>query len=167
MKARPTTAGPVTVGPTTVARATATGPTTAAGTLVRAATASPTAAPAATVRLTVTAPATARTGEPFTYTLRVANQGPATPASVVVRVLLPEGTVRTGASLPSGVGGEADGRFGQLVLPAMRPGTSLTMAITVQARQPGTLVNTARITSVEGVPDAWLQPAVTTTTRVR
>ncbi|MCW2885105.1 MAG: hypothetical protein QOE54_5346 [Streptosporangiaceae bacterium] len=124
-------------------------------------------APAADVRLTVTAPATVVAGDSFTYTLRVANQGPATPSAVVVRILLPEGTVRTGAQLPNGVGGEADGRFGQLVLPPIKPGTSLTMGITVQSQRAGTLVNTTRISYVEGVRDARPRPAVTTVTRVR
>jgi uncharacterized repeat protein (TIGR01451 family) len=121
---------------------------------------------AADLRLTVTAPPTAQKGDPFTYTLRVANNGPATPSAVVVRVLLPLGAVRIGAQLPNGVGGEADGRFGQLVLPQLRPGTSLSMSITVKPQQAGTLVNTARITYVEGVRDVRLHPAITTTTRV-
>ncbi|MGI8332174.1 hypothetical protein ACRYCC_19580 [Actinomadura scrupuli] len=130
-------------------------------------TSAPTAAPAADVRLTVTAPPVVRSGDSFAYTLRVTNQGTATPSSVVVRVLLPEGTVRTGARLPDGVGGEADGRFGQLVLPPLRPGASLTMGITVRAPRSGTLVNIARVTYVEGVRDARPYPAVTTVTRVR
>ena len=130
-------------------------------------TCAPTVAPAADVRLTVTAPPTVRPGDTFAYTLRVANRGTSTPSSVVVRILLPEGTVRTGARLPDGVGGEADGRFGQLVLPPLRPGASLTMGITVRAPRSGTLVNITRVTYVEGVRDARPYPAVTTITRVR
>jgi hypothetical protein len=81
--------------------------------------------------------------------------------------MLPQGTVRTGAQLPNGVGGEAAGRFGQLVLPPMKPDTSLAMNITVQAQTAGTLVNSTRITHVEGARDVASHPDVRTTTRVR
>src|SRR5258708_37228881 len=43
---------------------------------------------AADLRLTVTAPQTAREGDSFAYTVRVANEGTATPSAVVVRVML-------------------------------------------------------------------------------
>jgi uncharacterized repeat protein (TIGR01451 family) len=119
------------------------------------------------LRLSVAAPATARTGDSLTYTLRVANGGPATPSAVVVRVMLPVGTVRIGARLPNGVGGEADGRFGQLVLPPLKPGTSLSMSITVRVQQAGALVSTARITAVEGAPNRRPYPVITTITQVR
>jgi uncharacterized repeat protein (TIGR01451 family) len=123
--------------------------------------------PTADLRLTVSAPQTARKGDSFTYTVQVANKGTATPSAVVVRIMLPQGTVRTGAHLPNGVGGEADGRFGQLVLPTMKPGTSLTMSITVKAQAAGTLVNTTRITHVDGARDAASHSDVRTITRVR
>ncbi|MCW2914955.1 MAG: hypothetical protein JWN52_3023 [Actinomycetia bacterium] len=126
-----------------------------------------TAVRTADLRLTVTAPRTARKGDSFTYTVRVANNGTATPSAVVVRIMLPQGTVRTGAHLPNGVGGEAAGRFGQLVLPPMKPGTSLTMSITVKAQTAGTLVNSTRITHVEGARDVASHPDVRTITRVR
>jgi uncharacterized repeat protein (TIGR01451 family) len=126
-----------------------------------------TAVRTADLRLTVTAPRTARKGDSFTYTVRVANNGTATPSAVVVRIMLPQGTVRTAAHLPNGVGGEAAGRFGQLVLPPMKPGTSLTMSITVKAQTAGTLVNSTRITHVEGARDVASHPDVRTITRVR
>jgi hypothetical protein len=121
---------------------------------------------AAGLRLTVTAPATAQKGDSFTYMLRVANTSLETPSAIVIQILLPSETVRIGARLPNGVGGEADGRFGQLVLPPLRPGASLSMGIIVRAEQAGTLVNTTRISYVEGARNLRPTPAITTVTRV-
>lgn len=105
---------------------------------------------AAKLVLSVKAPARARKGGRYTYTVRVSNRGPGTPSAVVVRNMLPKGVVRTGAHLPNGVGGQADGRFGEFVLYKLRPGKTLTMRLTVKAKRSGRLQDNARVTFVEG-----------------
>lgn len=119
----------------------------------------------ASLRLSVRAPAKARKGGVYTYTVRVSNHGPATPSAVIVRNLLPKGVLRTGAHLPNGVGGQADGRFGEFIVYKLRPGQSVTMRLTVKAKRAGRLHDRARVTFVEGARSAM--PKARTVTVVR
>jgi hypothetical protein len=89
---------------------------------------------AADLRLSITAPAVVRPRGAFTYAIRLANRGPGTPGAITVRSLLPAGVVRTGSSLPDGVGGYADGRDATLVLGRLPPGRSMTARFRVRVR---------------------------------
>lgn len=92
-------------------------------------------APPADLRLTITAPSRVRQGAIFSYTIQVANHGPATPSEVTVRNMLPKGVTRTGAVVPKGVGGYAGGQQATLVLPRIAVGRSVVVALKVRANR--------------------------------
>lgn len=109
----------------------------------------------ADLKLSITAPAVVRPRDAFTYAIRLANRGPGTPDSITVRSLLPAGVVRTGSSLPDGVGGYAGGRDATLVLGRLAPGRSMTTRFRVRVRPKarGDLVAWSGVVYSGGVPD--------------
>jgi uncharacterized repeat protein (TIGR01451 family) len=109
--------------------------------------------PTADLRVTIVAPPSVRPGGLYTYRVRLANRGPGTPSAVTVRNVLPKGVVRTGSTLPDGVGGYAGGRDATLVMPRLAPGRSATARFDVRVRPGvrGELVAHSRIAHVEGV----------------
>jgi uncharacterized repeat protein (TIGR01451 family) len=104
------------------------------------------------LRVSIDAPRTVRPGGTYAYRIRLANRGPGTPGEVTVRNTLPADVVRTGTSLPGGVGGYAGGRDTTLVLPRLAPGRSATarFVVRVRRRAHGELVARSRIASVDG-----------------
>jgi uncharacterized repeat protein (TIGR01451 family) len=115
----------------------------------------PLAPRAADLRLSIAAPAVVHPRGAFTYRIRLANKGPATPDAVTVRSLLPAGVVRTGSSLPGGVGGYAGERDATLVLGRLAPGRSMTARFRVRVRPKvrGDLVAWSGIVYTGGVRD--------------
>ena len=108
--------------------------------------------PGAGLRVSIEAPRTVRPGGTYAYRIRLANRGPGTPGEITVRSTLPEGVVRTGTSLPGGVGGYAGGRDATLVMPRLAPGRSATARFVVRVRKTarGRLVARSRIAWVDG-----------------
>jgi uncharacterized repeat protein (TIGR01451 family) len=104
------------------------------------------------LRVSIEAPRAVRAGGTYAYRIRLANRGPGTPGEITVRNTLPEGVVRTGTSLPGGVGGYAGGRDATLVMPRLAPGRSATARFVVRVRKTarGRLVAHSRIASVGG-----------------
>ncbi len=109
--------------------------------------------PTADLRVSIVAPRTVRPGGVYSYRIRLANRGPATPSAVTVRNLLPKGVERTGSALPDGVGGYAGGRDATLVMPRLAPGADATVRfdVRVRPRAHGDLVARSRIAYVAGV----------------
>jgi uncharacterized repeat protein (TIGR01451 family) len=109
--------------------------------------------PTADLRVSVAAPRTVKPGGAYSYRIRLANQGPATPSAITVRNLLPKGVVRTGSALPDGVGGYAGGRDATLVMPRLAPGGTATVRFDVRVRPGahGDLVARSKIVYVGGV----------------
>jgi uncharacterized repeat protein (TIGR01451 family) len=132
--------------------------------------AAPPVEPAAGLRVSIDAPRSVRPGGTYTYRIKLANRGPGTPGDITVHNVLPAGVVRTGTSLPGGVGGYAGGRDTTLVMPRLAPGRSATARFVVRVRPKahGELVARSRIASVGGmrVPRPAGGPA-TASTRVR
>jgi uncharacterized repeat protein (TIGR01451 family) len=110
------------------------------------------AVPDTGLRVSIDAPRTVRPGGTYAYRIRLANHGAGTPGEVTVRNTLPADVVRTGTSLPGGVGGYAGGRDMTLVLPRLAPGRSATarFVVRVRRRAHGELVAHSRIASVDG-----------------
>ncbi|MGH3380652.1 MAG: hypothetical protein ACRDP6_38555 [Actinoallomurus sp.] len=108
--------------------------------------------PSAGLHVSIEAPRTVRPGGTYAYRIRLTNHGSETPGEITVRNTLPEGVVRTGASLPGGVGGYAGGRDATLVMPRLAPGRSATARFVVRVRKTarGRLVARSRIASVDG-----------------
>jgi uncharacterized repeat protein (TIGR01451 family) len=108
--------------------------------------------PGAGLRVSIEAPRTVRPGGTYAYRIRLANRGPGTPGEITVRSTLPQGVVRTGTSLPGGVGGYAGGRDATLVMPRLAPGRSATARFVVRVRRTarGRLVARSRIASIGG-----------------
>jgi uncharacterized repeat protein (TIGR01451 family) len=104
------------------------------------------------LRVSIEAPRHVRPGGTYAYRVRLANHGPGTPGEITVRNTLPSGVVRTGTSLPDGVGGYAGGRDTTLVMPRLAPGRSATARFVVRVRRSahGRLVARSRIASVGG-----------------
>jgi uncharacterized repeat protein (TIGR01451 family) len=104
------------------------------------------------LRVSIEAPRRVRPGGTYAYRVRLANHGPETPGEITVRNTLPSGVVRTGTSLPGGVGGYAGGRDTTLVMPRLAPGRSATARFVVRVRRTahGRLVARSRIASVDG-----------------
>jgi uncharacterized repeat protein (TIGR01451 family) len=104
------------------------------------------------LRVSIEAPRHVRPGGTYAYRVRLANHGPGTPGEVTVHNVLPSGVVRTGTSLPGGVGGYAGGRDTTLVMPRLAPGRSATARFVVRVRRTahGRLVARSRIASVDG-----------------
>jgi uncharacterized repeat protein (TIGR01451 family) len=104
------------------------------------------------LRVSIEAPRTVRPGGTYAYRIRLANHGRGTPGEVTVRNTLPADVVRTGTSLPGGVGGYAGGRDTTLVLPRLAPGRSATARLVVRVRRGahGELVAHSRIASIDG-----------------
>lgn len=104
------------------------------------------------LQVSIEAPRTVRPGGTYAYRVRLVNRGPGTPGEITVRNTLPSGVVRTGTSLPGGVGGYAGGRDTTLVMPRLAPGRSATARFVVRVRRTahGRLVARSRIASVGG-----------------
>lgn len=104
------------------------------------------------LRVSIEAPRTIRPGGTYAYRIRLANRGTAASDEITVRNTLPAGVVRTGTSLPGGVGGYAGGRDATLVMPRLAPGRSATARFVVRVRPKarGELVARSRIASVGG-----------------
>jgi uncharacterized repeat protein (TIGR01451 family) len=110
------------------------------------------AGPGAGLHVSIDAPRTVKPGGTYAYRIRLANRGPGTPGEITVHNTLPEGVVRTGTSLPGGVGGYAGGRDATLVMPRLAPGRSATARFVVRVRRGarGRLVARSRIAYVGG-----------------
>lgn len=108
--------------------------------------------PTADLRVSISAPRTVQKGGAFTYRIKLANRGPGTPSAITVRSLLPKDVVRTGSTLPDGVGGYAGGRDATLVMPRLAPGGSATARfdVRVSPKAHGDLVAHTRIAYVGG-----------------
>jgi len=122
------------------------------------------------LRVSIEAPRTVRPGGTYAYRIRLTNHGSETPGEITVRNTLPEGVVRTGTSLPGGVGGYAGGRDATLVMPRLAPGRSATARFVVRVRKTarGRLVARSRIASVDGERAPRVDGNVSTAaTRVR
>lgn len=106
----------------------------------------------ADLELSIAAPESVRPGDSYSYWLKLTNRGPGRPGPVTIRSTLPPGTVRTGAWLPTGVGGYADARDAALVVRELDPGRSLAARLDVRVlpEARGELVARGRITSVGG-----------------
>jgi uncharacterized repeat protein (TIGR01451 family) len=113
------------------------------------------AEPTADLRVSIAAPRTVKRGGTYVYRVRLTNRGPGTPSEVTVHNVLPEGVVRTGTSLPGGVGGYAGGRDATLVMPRLAPGSSATVRFNVRVRPRvrGKLIARSRIAYIGGVRD--------------
>lgn len=109
----------------------------------------------ADLRVSITAPKVVRPRGAFSYAVRLANRGPGTPDAITVRSLLPAGVVRTGSSLPDGVGGYAGGRDATLVMGRLAPGRSVTTRFRVRVRPKvrGDLVAWSGVVYSGGAPD--------------
>ena len=109
----------------------------------------------ADLRVSIAAPPAVRPGSGYTYTIRLANRGPGTPSAITVRNTLPKGIVRTGSSLPDGVGGYAGGQDATLVLPRLEPGRAATVRFHVRVRPKvhGELVARSWISYIGGARD--------------
>ncbi|MCO5993425.1 DUF11 domain-containing protein [Actinoallomurus rhizosphaericola] len=109
----------------------------------------------ADLELSIVAPPTVRPGGRLSYSVRLTNHGPGTPGPITVRSVLPPGTVRTGAWLPTGVDGYTGDRETALVVRRLEPGRSLAARFDVRVPPDarGELVARGRIAAVGGVPD--------------
>ncbi|GAA4611497.1 hypothetical protein GCM10023195_48700 [Actinoallomurus liliacearum] len=109
----------------------------------------------ADLELSIAAPPTVRPGGRFSYSVRLTNHGPGAPGPITVRSVLPPGTVRTGAWLPTGVDGYNGDREAALVVRRLEPGRSLAARFDVRVLPDarGELVARGRIAAVGGVPD--------------
>ncbi|RUL86751.1 DUF4394 domain-containing protein [Tautonia sociabilis] len=92
------------------------------------------------------APTEAAVGETIGYTVTVTNAGQATASGVVVSDLLPSGFQLSGVTSSKG---SASSSGGQLIVSVgdLAPGEVVTVTITGSASAPGTLVNTASVSS--------------------
>jgi uncharacterized repeat protein (TIGR01451 family) len=111
--------------------------------------------PTADLRVSIAAPRTVKRGGTYEYRVRLTNRGPGTPGAITVHNILPAGVVRTGTSLPGGVGGYAGGRDATLVMPRLAPGSSATVRFNVRVRPRvrGKLIARSRIAYIGGVRD--------------
>jgi uncharacterized repeat protein (TIGR01451 family) len=109
----------------------------------------------ADLELSIVAPPTVRPGGRFSYSVRLTNHGPGTPGPITVRSVLPPGTVRTGAWLPTGVDGYTGARDAALVVHRLEPGRSLAARFDVRVlpETRGELVTRGRIAAIGGAPD--------------
>jgi uncharacterized repeat protein (TIGR01451 family) len=109
----------------------------------------------ADLELSIVAPPTVRPGGRFSYSVRLTNHGPGTPGPITVRSVLPPGTVRTGAWLPTGVDGYTGARDAALVVHRLEPGRSLAARFDVRLlpETRGELVTRGRIAVIGGAPD--------------
>ncbi|MFL6057014.1 MAG: hypothetical protein ACJ72W_29570 [Actinoallomurus sp.] len=109
----------------------------------------------ADLELSIVAPPTVRSGGRFSYSVRLTNHGPGTPGPITVRSVLPPGTVRAGAWLPTGVDGYTGARDAALVVHRLEPGRSLVARFDVKVlpETRGELVTRGRIAAIVGAPD--------------
>lgn len=124
---------------------------------------------AADLNVSLTAPPTVRPGGTYAYRIVITNRGPGAPDAVTIRTILPKDVVRTGSSLPDGVGGYAGGRDATLVLRRLPAGGSTAATFVVRARPNarGDLVARSRIIYIGGARDHRLRDnTATVTTRV-
>ena len=108
-------------------------------------------------------------GGTVTYTVTVTNRGPERATNVQLQDTLPPGTVFVSSNSTRGNCGQpAAGTGGALVLTcnlgALDPNESATVTIVVRTRNPGTLTNTARVSSRQTDPATTNNLAVETTT---
>lgn len=106
------------------------------------------------------APEPVFTGQPLTYTITVANNGPAPAANVVVSDTLPAGVTLVGAQASQGSCVTTTCSLG-----AIANGSSATVQIVVNApASAGSIINTASVTSDTEDPNAANNTASATTT---
>jgi uncharacterized repeat protein (TIGR01451 family) len=96
-------------------------------------------------------PGTVADGQNVTYTVNVANNGPATATSVVLTDTLPGGETYVSSSTSQGTVSQAGGTI-TVNLNSLAAGTSATIMITAATTAYGTQVSTASVTSA--VPDS-------------